>query len=117
MNNTMATPLHAFLSLSKKLAVKPLEFWPQKDQVKNLTATYAAIGKLKGILEKKNITDSHAYKAFGGTHIMMMTSHANDPEAMKEFQKLSDKVIGGIADKGNPSQILEKALRDAELIK
>jgi len=56
------TPLQTFSKIAKALAKSPMHFWDIKDQTALLRDTDAAAIRLKDLLEKKNLTDTQAYK-------------------------------------------------------
>lgn len=56
------TPLKTFSKIVKALAKSPMHFWNPKDQATLLGETDAAAIRLKGLLEKKELTDTQAYK-------------------------------------------------------
>lgn len=56
------TPLQTFLDTAKKLAAKPIDFWPATEQAQILKYSVVAIQKLKTAVEAKKLTDTHAYK-------------------------------------------------------
>lgn len=56
------TPLKTFSKIAKALSKSPMHFWDPQDQVTLLKETDEAAIRLKGTLEKKELTDTQAYK-------------------------------------------------------
>lgn len=94
----MATPLHSFLDVSKVLAVKPLLFWSPDVQKKHLQSVAMAIQKLKGILEKKEMKDTHAYKALLYIEKNCSLTRLNEVPFIQGLSALVDIYTHGLAD-------------------
>lgn len=84
------TPIQTFLDVSKKLASKPIYFWPLSEKQKTLKDLANAILKLKKILETKKLTDTNAYKQ------LKALEKTVSPTELKEAQFI--EFLGSLVD-------------------